>query len=204
MPVKTIIATLCALGALLCGCSQEEEILPNQQNRIVSFLQTTHSPRLIPASEAGEGEELPYYTTSGNTVYRYTANVFAPDRESRPEVTRSSVVSITFRAYVFDYTNIVTSGTTVTMPFYTNDPLLENAFRNIPGFNPEFWHFEPLRLEMAHADILKGLRLALLGCREGDEVEAYMTYNMAYDDENFGIIPRETPIAVFFTVNSVE
>lgn len=202
--MKRLLTSLIALGALLCGCSQEDEILPNQQSRIVSFLQSTHSPRLIPAAEAVEGEELPYYTTSGNTVYRYIANAFAPDRETRPEVTRSSVATLTFRAYEFSYANIVTSGTTVTMPFYTNDPLLESAFERIPGFNPEFWHFEPLRIEMAHADILKGLRLALLGCREGDEVEAYMTYNMAYDDENFGIIPRETPIAVFFTVNSVE
>ena len=53
-------------------------------------------------------------------------------------------------------------------------------------------------------DILKGLRYALLGCREGDEVEAYMTYNMAYGDANFSTIPRESPVAWFFTVETVE
>ena len=55
-----------------------------------------------------------------------------------------------------------------------------------------------------NGNILNGLRLALLGCREGDEVEAYMTYNMAYGDSSFSTIPSESPIAWFFTVDAVE
>jgi hypothetical protein len=31
-----------------------------------------------------------------------------------------------------------------------------------------------------------------------------MTYNMAYGDINFSTIPKESPVAYFFTVNSVE
>lgn len=46
-------------------------------------------------------------------------------------------------------------------------------------------------------DILNGLRHALLGCREGDIVEAYMTYNMAYGDKYVSTIPRESPVAWF-------
>ena len=61
-----------------------------------------------------------------------------------------------------------------------------------------------MALDMSSSDIINGLRLALLGCRRGDTVEAYMTYNMAYGDDKFGIIPLESPIAVFFTVDSVE
>ena len=53
-------------------------------------------------------------------------------------------------------------------------------------------------------DILKGLRHALLGCRAGDEVEAYMTYNEAFGDKYFTTIPRESPVAWYFTVESVE
>ena len=45
---------------------------------------------------------------------------------------------------------------------------------------------------------------ALLGCREGDAVEVYMTYNMAYGDDYFGIIPKESPIAWHFTVDAVD
>lgn len=204
MPINKSFACILALGALLCGCSQEEDILPNQQQRMVSYLQSTHSPKLVPLASLVGGEQLPYYTTSGNTVYRYISNVYDPERADRPEVNRSSTVTITFRAYRFGFSNIVTSGTTVTMPYYTNDPTLYDAFASLEGFDPEYWNFGPLRIDLRSDNILKGLRLALLGCREGDEVEAYMTYNMAYGDDNFGIIPRETPIAVFFTVNTVE
>lgn len=204
MPMIKSFALSLALCVLLCGCSQEEDVLPNQRQRMVSYLQSTHSPKLVPLSGLVGGEELPFYTTSGNTVYRYISNVYDPERVNRPEVGSSSTVTITFRAYQFAYSNIVTSGTTVTMPYYTNDPALYDAFASIEGFNPEHWNFGPLRIDLRSDNILKGLRLALLGCREGDEVEAYMTYNMAYGDENFSIIPRETPIAVFFTVNTVE
>ncbi len=202
--MKSVVIALLALGALCCGCSEDEDLLSTQQTRMVSYMQSTHSPRLIPESEIVEGEQTPYYTVSGDRVYRYISNVFNPERENWPEVTRASTVTITFRAYEFAFSNIVTSGTTVTMPYYTNDAALRDAFLALDGFNPEYWSFEPLRIEMAHSNIIKGLYHALMGCRQGDEVEAYMTYNMAYGDENFGIIPRETPIAIFFTVNSVE
>ncbi|MFQ7503174.1 MAG: hypothetical protein ACLRMJ_08855 [Alistipes finegoldii] len=43
----------------------------------------------------------------------------------------------------------------------------------------------------------KRLYEALLGCREGDYVESYMTYNMAYGDINFSTIPKESPVAYF-------
>ena len=70
------------------------------------------------------------------------------------------------------------------------------------GLTPGAWSFEPLTLDM-RGDILNGLRHALLGCREGDIVEAYMTYNMAYGDKYVSTIPRESPVAWFFTVESV-
>ena len=31
-----------------------------------------------------------------------------------------------------------------------------------------------------------------------------MTYNMAYGDDYFGLIPKESPIAWFFTVDAVD
>jgi FKBP-type peptidyl-prolyl cis-trans isomerase len=72
------------------------------------------------------------------------------------------------------------------------------------GLTSGAWSFEPLQIDMRSGNIIKGLRLALLGCRQGDEVEAYMTYNMAYGDTNFSTIARESPLAWFFTVDAVE
>ena len=108
-------------------------------------------------------------------------------------------MSITFRLYIFTYATIPDTR----LPEYTNDPELASAYV-AAGLNVEHWSFEPLRLNLRSADILNGLRLALVGCRQGDRVEAYMTYNMAFGDTNFSFIPRESPICITFTVESVE
>lgn len=201
--MKRLFACLALAGALLAGCSDEEDVLPDQQKRMESYLRSTHAPRLVHEEEVAD-EQLPCYSTAGNTVYRYIANRYDPERPARREVGERSSVRITFRAYVFSFANIVTSGQSVTMPYYTNDPLLRDAFLSLEGFNPAGWSFEPLAIEMGRDDILKGLRLALLGCREGDEVEAYMTYNMAYGGDDFSVVPEQSPVAIFFTVDSVE
>ena len=197
--MKRLSAILLALPLVLCvACSEEEEALPRQRERIVSYLTSTHVPTLVSESEVDAESQQAFYTTSGSTVYRYIANYYDPARPGRTEVTASSKVTITFRAYVFNFANITDS----TFPFYSNDPLLRSAYEEM-GLTSGAWSFEPLRIDM-RGDIIKGLRLALLGCRQGDEVEAYMTYNMAYDDTNFSTIPRESPLAWFFTVDAVE
>lgn len=192
---------LLAALLLLAGCSQEEETLPNQRNSIVSFLTSTHAPQLISEEAVAESpdENPPFYTAKGNTVYRYISNYYDSGRASRAEVKSGSRVSITFRAYVFSMRNITDSD----MPFFTNDPDLEQALYEA-GLAPGVWKFEPMELTLGQSGIIKGLELALLGCRQGDEVECYMTYNMAYGDTNFATIPRESAVAIFFTVNGVD
>lgn len=194
-----------ALLLLAAACSKNEDLLPEQQRRMESYLTSTHAPRLVAEEEAEEGAEQPYYTTAGNTVYRYIENAYNPDRAARPEVTETSVVTIVFRAYAFNYTNIITDGSRITMPYYSNDPELEALFYDESvGLTPGLWSFEPLVLNLRTDRILNGLRLALIGCRERDRVEAYMTCNMAYGDDYFGTIDKESPIAIFFTVQRVE
>lgn len=192
---------LLAALLLLAGCSQEEETLPNQRNSIVSFLTSTHAPQLISEEAVAESpdENPPFYTAKGNTVYRYISNYYDSGRALRAEVKSGSRVSITFRAYVFSMRNITDSD----MPFFTNDPDLEQALYEA-GLTPGVWKFEPMELTLGQSGIIKGLELALLGCRQGDEVECYMTYNMAYGDTNFATIPRESAVAIFFTVNGVD
>ena len=196
--MSRVFISIFAALVLLAGCSDEEDILPTQKTKIVSYLTGTHSPKLVAYEELEEGSDEPYFTTSGNAVYRYI------------EVTRTSKVTVTFSAYVFTFANIVTpatSSTNLTMPYYSNDPVLIAAMEdpeNGPGLTPGAWSSEPLEIDMRGSGIIKGLYDALLGCREGDYVESYMTYNMAYGDINFSTIPKESPVAYFFTVNSVE
>ena len=92
MPMKRLITLLSvALPVLLSGCSDEEDILPEQREKIVSYLERTHTPTLVSEAEADEEGQLPFYTTAGSTVYRYIINYYRPNRESYPAVTAASM-----------------------------------------------------------------------------------------------------------------
>ncbi len=201
-PLAIIAAALLALVA----CSKEDEdILPKQREQMVKYLESTHAPRLVAEEAVEAGTEQPFYSMHGSTVYRYIDGYYNPDRATRTEVTATSKVTITFSAYLFNFQNIQTDGSRITMPFYSNDPLLKELFFSEEvGLTPGAWSFEPLEIDLAKGGVINGLRLALIGCRAQDRVEAYMTYNMAYGDDYLNIIEKEQPIAYFFTIQKVE
>lgn len=202
MPMRTLFTAILMMLVFAAGCSQEDEVLPKQQETIVKFLTGSHKPPLI--SEADKQQSIdrdpPYYTISGSTVYRYISNVYEEGRDQRPMVVRGVSVTITFRAYIFEG-KIITDDV---VPYYTNDHALEQIFYEKWGLTPGLWVFEPLTIVLGESQIIKGLEDALLGCREGDIVEAYMTYNMAYGDKNFSVIPQQSPVVYHFTVSNVE
>lgn len=205
------IATLIAAALVLLGsCSKEDEdVLLKQKERMISYLESTHNPRLVAEEAIEEGVDQPFYTVVGDGAYRYIDGFYNPDRPNRKEVTADSKVTITFSAYLFNFTNITTDGSRITLPYFSNNPLYEELFyrpteEGGAGLTPGAWSFEPLVIDLKSAAILEGLRLALIGCRERDRVEAFMTFNMAYGDHYLNIIGKEQPIAYFFTVDAVE
>lgn len=202
MRMKTIhtLWALLLLPFLFAGCEKEEEAFVQQQQRLLTYLTSTHTPRLVSADELEADSQLPFYTMPLNGVYRYISNYYNPDRVNRAEVTPESKATITFRFYVFNFTNISDS----TVPFYTNDPLYERAFYEQLGLTPGVWKFEPVTLDLAADPILNGLRAALIGCRSGDEIEVYMAYNEGYGSKEFSVIPKESPVAMFITIERVE
>lgn len=200
----TIFFLMLPMLGLWYACTDDEDVLPNQKTRIRQYLRSTHVPRLLSEVEMEESldENPAFYTVSGDSVYRYIRNYYADGRDQNVLVEYGDLVVVTFRMYLFDYKNIVLSGDAVTMPYYSNDWLLEQAYYNT-GLTPGAWPFEPLQVELGRTRILKGFEQALVGCRQRDSVEAYMTYNMAYGEDPLGIIPKESPVAVFFTVDEV-
>ena len=63
MPMKRLIILLSvALPVLLSGCSDEEDILPEQREKIVSYLERTHTPTLV--SEADDYYAAPRFFSS--------------------------------------------------------------------------------------------------------------------------------------------
>ncbi len=71
------------------------------------------------------------------------------------------------------------------------------------GLNAKYWSSEPLRVKLGATSIIKGVALSLDGCREGDEVEAYMTFDAAYGDDVVGIVPKESAVLWVYSVDKV-
>ena len=106
--MKRLITILSvALPVLLSGCSEEEDILPEQRQKIVSYLGEDPPPALIPESQVEtEPATALHHVGHGLPVYHQ----FLPSRAERAsEVTAASKATITFRAYVFDFSNITDS-----------------------------------------------------------------------------------------------
>lgn len=211
------IAVLCAVF-FAAGCSDEEEVLPAQQERIVSYLTGAHDPRLVTEQEAGESLEIdvPYYSTFGNTAYRYIRDVYDEERLARTEVAWGDELTLTYSSYVFEG-----RAPSKEACFASNDAaVLEELIGD--GLNPQLWvetdpvTGEPLRDPETQAlipfekrvrvggDLLDGLSPALAGCREGDYVEIYLTYNLAYGDKEIvGLVPKQSPVLFVCTIDRV-
>lgn len=207
-----------SIAILLLACSKEEDILPEQQKNIVSFLTGSHSPRLLSEADAAVSldNDPPYYSMFGNTTYRYIADVYNPERLTRPEVAEGDRIDITFSLYDFSEHKTLTTE----MCVYSNDTVMINQLVK-DGLNPTQWvqcdetgvplvdengQFVPhaCEFEVGGSATLKGMRAAFVGCREQDQVELYMTYNEAYGEKLIvGLIPKQSPVALVCTINKV-
>ncbi len=186
---------------LFAGCKQEDTILTKQQESTVRYLESSHNPRLI--SEKAVAESLednpPYYTNYGNLAWRYIATMYAEGRENWTEADRNDIVEISFDAYVFNYSNPVN-----TTPYWSNRQATIDRFASSnKDFDPKYWSIEPYVIRLDSDDGMPGLRRALVGCREGDAVEIYMTYEAAYGKDIVGIVPKQSPLAWLLTVDKV-
>jgi hypothetical protein len=199
-PYRILFILLLLFSVISVACNRGEDVVATQKKKIISFLSVTHDPKLIDEVNLVQGSYDPFYTVlNDSTVYRYIENFYDFDRPNRQEVTSTSVIEITFRAYVFNYSNITDKST----PFFTNDPTLEDMLQSL-GLDTTHWSFEPLKINMNSTDIINGLYNSLVGCRMGDKVKVYMTYNAVYGDSNFSTIPKDSPIAFFFSITSIE
>lgn len=197
---RTFICAVCAVLAA-AACSDEEDILPKQQEQIRSYLTGAHSPRLIAAGDIGESleDEPAFFDQTGNTAYRYIATWYDPNRSSWTRIERGDSVWITLSAYRFTGRRPSESDL-----YYSNDPAMEAAVRKL-GLTGDYWEFgKPLGLRVGYTPLVKGVTRMLPGCCEGDRVEIYMTYTMAYGDRWMYNIEQESPIAWFFTIDKVK
>lgn len=201
MKSKIWIAFVVAASLLFSvACSDEAvDVAETQRNSIVSYLTSSHSPRLINKKDVGQALEKnpPFYEQVEYNTFRYIDDYYNPERESRVQVAEGDEVELTFTAYIFSG-----SKPAVSAIYLTNDQVQIDALQNT-GLNVEYWKAEPLRVKIGQTNIIKGVEVSLIGCREGDSVEVYMTLDAAYGDDVVGVVPQESSVVWYYTIDKV-
>jgi hypothetical protein len=186
------------LFSVACG-DEAADVAETQRNSIVSYLTSSHSPRLINKKDVGQALEKnpPFYEQVEYNTFRYIDDYYNPERESRVQVAEGDEVELTFTAYIFSG-----SKPAVSAIYLTNDQVQIDALQNT-GLNVEYWKAEPLRVKIGQTNIIKGVEVSLIGCREGDSVEVYMTLDAAYGDDVVGVVPLESSVVWYYTIDKV-
>lgn len=194
-----VAVALVAMVALSCS-NENDTVLTSQQTSISRYLTSSHQPRLIPEAEIPNSldNEPQFYTQWGLDIYRYIATYYDEGRDEKSVVEHDSVVSMTYSAYLFGG-----SKPTISNLYATNDA--ENiATLEAAGLNTSYeWTDEPMVVTFGREEIIPALETALVGCVEGDRVEVYLTYDVAYGKHYVGLVPPKSAVVWIIDINSV-
>jgi hypothetical protein len=204
MQVIRYIFRILTIAFFMLGVACENETdttLTSQQDSISKYLKSSHQPRLIPEAEIGSSldDQPQYYSQWGLDIYRYIATMYAEGRDQTKVIESGNRVKITYTAYLFKG-----SSPSIDNMYATNDP---NSITKLQesGLNTEYeWSTEPFEFTLGTGEILESLETALEGCREGDSVEIYLTFEAAYGKSYIGKIPSDTSVVWFIDIVSVE
>ena len=200
MKQRLIIAVFAVVGlAFVVGCSKDDTVLSSQRNDIVRFLTSSHVPRLVAEEDMESSLEAQpeFYQKLNVDLYRYISTYYDAGRDSRTMIDENDEVTMTFTAYTF------TGGIPRTENIYlSNDAAVIEQLKQA-GLNSEYWSAEPLVVKLGETNIIKGVSKSLIGCREADKVEVYMTFEQAYQNKVIGVVPFESAVVWHYTIDSV-
>lgn len=201
MAMKRLIYTVMALcAALLCGCTDDEDMLTKQKDSIVRYL--TSSRRLIDEQEVSSSldENPPFYTVFNNSSYRHITNYYEAGREEWMEVEPNSIIDIQFNAYIFSGSEPNLAST-----YWSNIPATISAIEasNKHQYDKLIWSTDPLTVRLGRGEVIEGLEAALIGCRDQDSIQVYMTSQAAYGKHIIGSVPKNSPVAWYIKILSV-
>ena len=197
---KALCIAIASLGLFAAGCNEGEDTLTTQQTAIVRYLTSTR--RMVSLAEVGDviEDNPPFYTEHGRSAYRHIANYYDAGRDNRTEVVPGSTVEIHFNAYVFNG-----SEPSLTSVYWSNIPAtirsLEAGYAN--PYDDLAWSTEPLVIKLGSTNVIKGLEESLVGCRDKDSVQIYMTYNLAYGKKLLGTVPKNSSVAWYIKILNV-
>lgn len=199
------IAYLCVMAMMavvLLSCSNESDTtLTSQQTSISRYLTSSHQPRLIAEADIASSldSEPQFYTQWGLDIYRYIATYYAEGRDKKLAVEAGRKVALTYSAYVF------TGSKPTISSLYATNRASDIEELTAAGLNAEYeWTTEPMVVTIGNDDIIPAVETALMGCREGDSVEIYLTYDVAYGKHYLGLVPSMSPIVWYIDIVSVK
>ena len=187
----TAIVAMLAIALLSISCSNDTDTtLTSQQKAIENYLKNSHNPRLIEEISIPESmdEQPAFYTHWALNVFRYIATYYDEGRESKSVIQRGTTFDISYTAYTFK-----SGAPTLNDMFATNDQAkIDELYR---GYDDEnIWSSEPMRITLGNQDLVSGLERALEGCREGDKVEIYLTFDEAYGKSYIGMVSSKSAV----------
>ena len=198
------IAYLCIVAFMVMitvSCSNESDTtLTSQQTSISRYLTSSHQPRLIAESEISSSleNEPQFYTQWGLDIYRYIATYYAEDREDKSIIEAGSKISFTYDAYIF-----TGSKPNISSMYATNRAASIDELK-AAGLNTEYeWTTDPMVVTIGKEEIIPALETALMGCREGDSLEIYLTYDVAYGKHYVGLVPSMSSVVWYMDIISV-
>lgn len=180
-----------AIAALfVVSCSNETDTTLNtQQKSIQNYLTGSHQPKLVAEEDLAHSldEEPQFYTHWGLDIFRYISTYYDDDRSSKPQAEAGDKVEIMYSAYIF------TNGKpSISNLFATNVQASIDQLTAL-GLNTSYeWTTDPFAFTLGGGEILGGLETALEGCREGDKVEVYLTFEAAYGKNHVGMVPSKS------------
>lgn len=190
------------MAVVLLSCSNESDTtLTSQQTSISRYLTSSHQPRLIAEADIASSldSEPQFYTQWGLDIYRYIATYYAEGRDKKLAVEAGRKVALTYSAYVF------TGSKPTISSLYATNRASDIEELTAAGLNAEYeWTTEPMVVTIGNDDIIPAVETALMGCREGDSVEIYLTYDVAYGKHYLGLVPSMSPIVWYIDIVSVK
>ena len=201
MTMKGLLYTAIVIATLaMCGCNDNVDMLTTQKDNIVKYL--TSSRRLVAEEDRNNviQENPPFYTAVSQSTFRHITNFYAEGREEWSLIEEGDIVDISFNAYVF-----AGSEPNLSSLYWSNIPATISAVEasNNHPYDNLVWSEEPLIVRLGKGEVLRGLDEALVGCRDQDSVQVYMTSEAAYGKHVLGTVPKHSSVAWYIKILNV-
>ncbi len=181
--------------AMLALACEDEGLLLTERDNIEKFLTSTR--QMVAEEDIGTViEENPkFYTVFGRYAYRYIDNYYDADRESRAVVEWGDEVQLRFNAYTFTTTEPSNSA-----PYWSNVPEMIDKLGKHGDLS---WSREPLVIRLGTTEVIEGVERSLVGCREQDSVQVFMTSSLGYGKRLVGSVPKRSSLAWYMKIEKV-